>query len=207
MTRARVTIRDVAARAGVSHQTVSRVINHNRRVSPETRAAVQAAIAELGYRPNAMARSMARGRSGVLACISPNLTDYTFASIIDGAEREARRRGYFLLSASAPDEDTFVALIDELVTSRRAEGIMVINPYADGRHTRLPQDYPLVFAGARPRTEAANSVALDDEEAAHLATKHLIDLGHRQIEGLAAMIAVLNHFRTPFTWTIQETRR
>ena len=68
---------------------------------PETRARVEAAIDELGYRPNAMARSMARGRSGVLACIAPNLTDYTFASMIDGAEQEARKRGYFLLSASA----------------------------------------------------------------------------------------------------------
>ncbi|MCP4424612.1 MAG: LacI family transcriptional regulator [Chloroflexi bacterium] len=181
MARPRVTIRDVAAHAGVSHQTVSRVINQNERVSPETRAAVEAAIAELGYRPNAMARSMARGRSGVLACISPNLTDYTFASIIDGAEREARKRGYFLLSASAPDEETFAALVDELVNSRRAEGIMVINPYADGRHDRLPQNYPLVFAGARPRIEAANSVALDDEAAARIATQHLLDLGHEQI--------------------------
>ena len=181
MSRPRVTIRDVAAHAGVSHQTVSRVINQSERVSPETRAVVEAAIAELEYRPNAMARSMARGRSGVLACISPNLTDYTFASIIEGAEQEARKHGYFMLSASALDEDTFSALVDELVTSRRAEGIMVINPYADGRHDRLPQNYPLVFAGSRPRTEASNSVALDDEAAARIATQHLLDQGHKKI--------------------------
>ena len=181
MAKSRVTIRDVAAHAGVSHQTVSRVINASERVRPETRAVVEAAIAELGYHPNAMARSMARGRSGVLACISPNLTDYTFASIIDGAEREARRCGYFLVSASAPDEETFSALAAEFVTSRRAEGIMVINPYADGRHKHLPRNYPLVFAGARPRSEAAHSVALDDEAAARTATQHLLDLGHERI--------------------------
>ncbi len=181
MNQTRVTIRDVAAHAGVSHQTVSRVINQKERVSPETKAIVEAAIKELGYRPNAMARSMARGRSGILACISPNLTDYTFASIIEGAEREARKHGYFLLSASAPDEETFVALIDELVTSRRAEGIMIINPYADSRHALIPSNYPIVFAGARPRTEAANSVALDDEEVGRIATQHLLDLGHQQI--------------------------
>ena len=189
MARSRVTIRDVAAHAGVSHQTVSRVINHSERVRQKTRTAVEASISALGYRPNAMARSMARGRSGVLACISPNLTDYTFASIIDGAEREARKRGYFLLSASAPDEETFAALVDDLVVSRMAEGIMVINPYADDRYTHLPRNYPLVFAGARPRTEAANSVALDDEAAARIATQHLLDLGHRQIGCLTGPMA------------------
>jgi DNA-binding LacI/PurR family transcriptional regulator len=181
LSKSRVTIRDVANHAGVSHQTVSRVINESERVSPETRARVEAAIDELGYRPNAMARSMARGRSGVLACISPNLTDYTFASMIEGAEQEARKLGYFLLSASAPDEETFAALVDELVTSRRSEGMIIFNPYQDGRFHHLPSKHPLVFAGARPRSEATTSVALDDESVARLATQHLINLGHRKI--------------------------
>jgi len=173
-----VTIRDVAARAGVSHQTVSRVINDSDRVLPDTRAKVEAAIAELGYRPSAIARSMAIGRTGILACIAPGLTDYTFASLISGAEIEVRKHGYFLLSASAPDAHTFAALIDELVSSRRAEAIMVINPYADDRHTYLPVDFPVVFAGARPREDAMNSVALDDITVGFDATEHLLNLGH-----------------------------
>jgi DNA-binding LacI/PurR family transcriptional regulator len=177
----RITIRDVAAAAGVSHQTVSRVINGNDRVLPATQSRVEDAIARLGYRPNAIARSMARGRSGMLACIAPNLTDYTFASLINGAEIEARHHGYFLLSASAPDEETFAALMGELLASRRAEAVMVINPFADSRYTHLPPDFPVVFAGARPREEAAHSVALDDEAAAMAATRHLIAAGHRQI--------------------------
>ena len=181
MPRSDVTIRDVAAHAGVSHQTVSRVINDSERVLPETRAKVEAAIMELGYRPNAIARSMARGTTSILACISPNLTDYTFASLINGAEIEARKHGYFLLSASAPDKETFAALIGELVTSRRSEGVMVINPYVDGRYTHLPQDFPIVFAGARPRENTTHSVSLNDVEVARLATKHLIDQGHRTI--------------------------
>lgn len=181
MARSSITIRDVAAEAGVSHQTVSRVINDNERVSPETRAKVEAAIESLGYSPSAIARSMAKGRTGILACIAPNLTDYTFARIIQGAEQEARQHGFFLLSASAPDEAIFSALIEQLVPSRQTEGIMVINPYADGRFHHLPHQFPLVFAGARPREDAVNSVALDDVAVAITATNHLLQQGHRRI--------------------------
>jgi DNA-binding LacI/PurR family transcriptional regulator len=189
MSRSRVTIRDVAAQAGVSHQTVSRVINGSDAVRPQTRLRVEAAIEALGYHPDAIARSMARGRSGYLACFSPNLTDYTFASIIDGAEREARENGYFLMSSSAPDAITFADLIDELIGGGRAEGMMVINPYADDRHHYLPGNFPTVFAGARPRAEATNSVALDDVAAAEAATRHLLDLGHRRIGMITGPLA------------------
>lgn len=181
MPRSRVTIRDVAQHAGVSHQTVSRVINGKERVNPETRAKVEAAIKALDYRPNAIARYMAKGKTSTLACIAPNLTNYTFASIIDAAATEMRKHGYFLFSASAPDEATFQDLIDELVTSRRAEGLLVINPYADGRFQHIPKNIPTVFAGARPRAEAANSVALNDVNVAQIATEHLLNLGHTKI--------------------------
>ncbi len=179
--KSRPTIRDVAKKAGVSRQTVSRVINHSERVSPATRQRVEQTIAELGYRPDALARSMAKGRSGTLACIAPNLTDFTFASLIDGAEVKAREKGFFLLSASAPDEETFAALVADLVTSRRVEGLIVINPFADDRHLHLPGGFPTVFAGARPRELETSSVALDDVNAAKMATTHLLSLGHRQV--------------------------
>jgi len=181
MARSRVTIRDVAAHAGVSHQTVSRVINQSERVSPATRAQVEKSIAELGYYPNALARSMAKGTSRTVACLSPNLTDFTFASIINGAETEARKHDYFWLSSSVPDISSFVEFVDELVTSRRVDGLLVINPYADDRHTRLPSDFPIAFAGARPREGGINSIALDDETAGYQATRHLLDLQHRDI--------------------------
>ncbi len=181
MPRSRVTIRDVAAQAGVSHQTVSRVINGSQRVNPETRERVEAAIQALDYRPNAIAQYMAKGKTSTLACLAPNLTDYTFASIIDAAATEVRKHGYFLFSASAADEQSFQDLIDELVASRRVEGMLVINPFADGRFRHIPPDIPTVFAGARPREEAANSVALNDVNVARIATRHLLDLGHTQI--------------------------
>lgn len=181
MAQGRATIRDVAALAGVSHQTVSRVINGDPRVRPATRQRVEAAIAELDFRPNAIARFMATGSTRTLTCLAPNLTDYTFARIIEGAEQEARRHGYFLFSASAEDEVTFATLVDQLVASGRTEGLLVINPYADGRHRCLPDNVPTVYVGARPREEAVDSVALDDEGAAIAATEHLLALGHCRI--------------------------
>lgn len=181
MPPSRVTIRDVAARAGVSHQTVSRVINNSERVNGDTRERVEIAIKELGYRPNAIARFMARGRTFTLACFSPNLIDFTYANIIEAAETEARRLGYFLLTASAPDEKSFATLVDQLLYSRRAEGLLAIAPYLDARHERLPQNIPTVFVGAEPIQDGAFSVCLDEVNAGITATQHLLELGHRQI--------------------------
>ena len=175
------TLRDVAKKAGVSHQTVSRVINGSSDVLPGTRAVVEAAIEEMGYRPNAIARSMARGQSHTLACISPNLTDFTFASVIEGAEVEARQHKYFMLSSSASDPEAFQELVVELVGHRRVDGLIVINPYADQRFEFIPKDFPLVFVGASAHEKNICSVSLDDEKVAYEATRHLLDLGHTSI--------------------------
>lgn len=177
----RPTIRDVARQAGVSHQTVSRVINGSEDVLPETRAVVEAAIEELGYRPSAIARSMARGSTHTFAIISPNLTDYTFASVIEGAEVEARQFNYFVLSSSASDPQAFQGLVDELVGHRRVDGLIVINPYADDRYQYIPKNFPVVFVGARSHDEKVCSISLDDEKVAYEATRHLISLGHKRI--------------------------
>src|SRR5512139_2796178 len=182
MPPARLTIRDVAKHAGVSHQTVSRVINGDALVTPETRAKVEAAIAALGYQPNAIARSLAAGRTHMLACLAPNLTDYTFARIIEGAETECRQHGFFLISSSAPDEAAFAALINELVPSRRIEGLMVINPYIDQRTQHLPDTIPTVFIGGHPRAgHDVAAITLDDYGAARSAVEHLIGLVHTRI--------------------------
>jgi DNA-binding LacI/PurR family transcriptional regulator len=185
MPRLIATIREVAARAGVSHQTVSRVINGSERVNPETKQKVELAIAELGYAPNAIARFMAHGHTRTFACLSPNLTDYTFASIIDGAEREARRQKYFMITASAPDADAFGSLVEQLVYSRQTDALLVINPYVDERYTHLPKNVPTVFLGAKPRGELVDAVVLDDELAGLDAAEHLLALGHRKIAVIA----------------------
>lgn len=175
------TIRDVARYAGVSHQTVSRVINNNDNVRPETRKKVEAAIKNLDYRPNAIARSMARGKTRTLACIAPNLTDFTFASIIEGAEQEARNNGYFILSSSASDAEAFSDLIIELVGYRRIDGLIIINPYVDRRFEYIPEKFPTIFVGDDSKNDDIGWVALDDVAAGKMAVQHLISLGHREI--------------------------
>ncbi len=181
MSRSTATIRDVAARAGVSHQTVSRVINGKERVSPETRQRVEQAIAELGYAPNAIARFMAHGRTRTFVCCAPNLTDYTFACIIEAAENEARQSGYFVIAASAPTAETFAELVEQLISSRYAEGLIVINPFADERHRHLPPGIPTVLIGARPRPGPFDYIYLDEEEGGRCATEHLLQSGHTQV--------------------------
>lgn len=157
------------------------MINGHERVTDETRQRVEDAIAELGYQPNAIARSMAQGRTYTLACLSPNLTDFTFASIIEGAESEARKKGYFLLTASAPDEKSFANLVNQLLASRRTEGLLVITPNVEPHQTLLPKYVSTVFVGADPKFDRFTSVTLDDEKAGRIATEHLIQLHHTQI--------------------------
>ena len=181
MANAHPTIRDVAREAGVSHQTVSRVINASAVVLPETRSRVEAAIVKLAFRPSSIARSMAHGRTYTRACIAPNLTDFTFARVIEGAEQEARKNGYFLLSSSAESRDTFQALADELVGHRRVDGLIVINPYIDERYKAVPANFPVVFVGATSRDSSICSVSLDDEKVAYEATMHLLSLGYQKI--------------------------
>lgn len=179
--RSRVTIRDVAARAGVSRQTISRVINGSARVSSSTEERVRAAIVELSYQPNVIARFMARGRTETLVCLAPNLTDYTFASVIDGAETAVRQHGYYLMSSSAPDVETFALLVTELIGGGHAEGLLIINPFADDRYAHLPVDVPAVLIGAFADNRPNSSVSLDDPAAGRMAMEHLLALGHRRI--------------------------
>jgi DNA-binding LacI/PurR family transcriptional regulator len=182
--RSRPTIKDVAARVGVSRQTVSRVINNKGEVSDTTRDRVLAAIEELGYRPNAAARSMVMGRTCTLGCISPSLTDYTFANIIDSAQAEARRLGYFVLAGSAPIVEDVEPLLEEML-HRQVDGILVLNPRADERYRHflplMEQGMAVVYLNNTPRGEAVSSVHCDDRDGGYQATSYLTALGHRSI--------------------------
>src|SRR5581483_4770394 len=98
-----VTIQDVAARAGVSAMTVSRVLNHPARVAPATRERVEQAIHELGFVPNALARGLLRGRTHTIALLVSDISNPFFTQIVRGAEDVAQRNGYIVILANSDE--------------------------------------------------------------------------------------------------------
>ncbi len=177
---------DVARQAGVSHQTVSRVLNGHPNVSPETRAEVLAAIRELGYRRNAAARTLVTGRTNVLGVISFDTTLYGPASMLYGIERAAHP-GYTVAVASLPgySRTSLPDAVDRFL-SQRVEGIIVIAPEisAIDAFTQLAGDIPLVAVGCGTHAPLP-SVVIDNLSGAAQATRHLLDLGHETVHHVA----------------------
>jgi LacI family transcriptional regulator len=184
------TIKDVAARAGVAPSIVSRLLNDDPsvRVRPETRARVNAAVLELDYIPNRAARALRGARVGALGMALRHLTSPIYASILSGAEDEARHADFLLVAvevdALAADPVAFHRLvrggaIDGMLLQRDgfpADDVVMANVLA----TKLP------FVIVNERVEQPLiGVAMDDARASRMATAHLIALGHVDIAHLA----------------------
>jgi DNA-binding LacI/PurR family transcriptional regulator len=183
---ARPVITDVARAAGVSHQTVSRVLNGHPNVSAATRAGVLAVIRDLGYRPNAAARTLVTGRTNVIGVISFDTTLYGPASMLYGMERAAHP-DYSVAIASLPafDGPSLTAAADRFL-DQAVEGIVVIAPEtaAVTALADLAADIPLVAVGCGIRAPLP-SVAIDNVAGASMATQYLLDLGHRTVHCIA----------------------
>ncbi|MFE9425613.1 LacI family DNA-binding transcriptional regulator [Kitasatospora sp. NPDC006697] len=178
---------DVAKLAGVSHQTVSRVLNGAPHVRPDTRERVLAAIRELDYRPNSAARALVTRRSQTLGVVSFDSTLYGPASMLDGLERAARSAGYFVSVASLRSLDT--RSVQEAVDRLRdqgVEGVVVIAPQtsATSAVARLSSSVPVVAVGSGAQARVP-MVSVDNRAGAEAATRHLLDLGHRTVHHLA----------------------
>jgi DNA-binding LacI/PurR family transcriptional regulator len=178
---------DVAKLAGVSHQTVSRVINGSEHVKQDTRERVLAAMRMLDYRPNSLARALATGRSKTLGVVSFDTTLYGPASTLFGIERAAHVAGYFvsIVSLRALDRNSVLDAVTRLRT-QGVDGILVIAPQTDAARTvsDLPADLPVVAVEAGPE-EGVPVVTGDSFAGAALATRHLLDLGHRTVWHIA----------------------
>lgn len=180
----RTTLHDVAERAGVSYQTVSRVINNHPNVAEATRQRVQDAIHELNYRPNRVAQSLVTSRSQTLALVTFGMDYYGPAQMVIHIERAAHDAGYALVLANLADtdEDELRAAVDSL-SGRGVDGIIMITPVV----SLTPQKVQALDAGAPivqidTQIDAdVESVLIDQHLGGCLATQHLIDLGHRDI--------------------------
>lgn len=174
---------DVGKLAGVSHQTVSRVINGSAAVRPETRERVLAAMGELGYRPNSVARALATGRTNTLGVVGFDPTLYGPASVLFGIERAAHEEGYLMTVASLKAlSRSSVSDAIERLRVRGVDGILLIAPdleAADAVRT-AHSDIPLVAAEAGP-SDVMSVVSVDQFAGAVSATRHLLDLGHETV--------------------------
>jgi LacI family transcriptional regulator, galactose operon repressor len=180
----RVTIADVARRAGVSKTTVSHVISGNRPVSSDTRSRVESAIAELRYRPDGIARSLRTRRTHVVALIIPDITNPFYPILSRGLERALDGRGYrTFICSSDGDTDRELDFLAE-VCDRRVDGIVLDSFHVTVDHVEsiTRGDVPVVWLGGTPRAHpGVDSVRPDDEHGAFEATMHLISEGHRAI--------------------------
>jgi DNA-binding LacI/PurR family transcriptional regulator len=178
---------DVAKLAGVSHQTVSRVINDSTHVRPETKQRVLAAMRQLDYRPNPAARALVTGRSGTVGVVSFDTTLYGPASTLFAIEQAAHAAGYFItiVSLLALDRTSVLGAVERLRV-QGVDGILVITPQegAADALVNLPAQVPLVAVEAG-RTNSVPLVAVDQVAGAVSATQLLLDLGHETVWHLA----------------------
>lgn len=194
MTRA--TIEEVAAAAGVSRSTVSRVVNGSTAVSSEALVAVQKAIAELSYVPNRAARSLASKQTHAIALIVPEDTtrffgDPFFASIVAGIASALRGSDYLLNLLIASDDPG--DKMTSFVRNGGVDGALIVSHHtSDAFIDRIADAVPVVWGGRPLRQRASDYVVdVDNVWAARTATQHLIDIGRTRIATISGPLTML----------------
>lgn len=185
--RARASIRDVARHAGVSNQTVSRVINGSAEVREETKQRVLRAMEELKYRPNTAARTLVTSRSNVIGVLACNSAMYGPASSIAAVEAAARERGQWVSIATFdPEDEATLRLSLAHLVAQSVEAIVVITPTERVRHALTEEEVGVPYVSLQTADlRGEHAVSVDQTAGARLATRHLIELGHRRIAHLA----------------------
>ncbi|WP_207454550.1 LacI family DNA-binding transcriptional regulator [Herbiconiux sp. SYSU D00978] len=192
-------IRDVAKLAGVSHQTVSRVLNDSPSIKPATKQRVLDVMNEVGYRPNRAARALVTSRSNTIGILTAQTTaHYGPTTSVNAIQVAAREAGYMVstTSISSLSPEGIIEGLEHLV-EQSIEGLVVIAPQErvfDAIRS-LSIRVPLVTLDALG-TDAARSLSVDQIAGARMATRHLIELGHRDIV----------HVAGPRDWTEAEGR-
>jgi DNA-binding LacI/PurR family transcriptional regulator len=204
----KVTIRDVAAKAGVSYQTVSRVINNKADVAPETRERVRSVIETLNYRPSIVARTLAQNQSRIIGFVMPFDAGYLsedphLLQVICGAVRQAALHDYSTLLVVPASQHEKMAAYERLLKDYLIDGVIVEGKDEEEGITRLlDSGYPVVVVGYK--SNGMYGVHSDDEGGAYSLAQHLIALGHQKIalihgpEGDLAMAARWKGYQQAF---------
>ena len=186
----RPTIKEVASAAGVSTQTVSRVINKRPDVSTDTRKRVQNVIEQLGYRPSALARSLIQQRSYTLGVVTAGLRFIGPSRTLSGITGAAEEKGYSLLLKELPQFDTTdLTTIFQALHDRHVDGIIWAVPEVGHNrkwinHNSLENGIPMVYLAMEPRDDIL-VVSIDNFLGARLAVSHLLEQGYRHIGHVA----------------------
>lgn len=190
----RATMRDVAALAGVSLKTVSRVVNGETTVAPELAERVQRAVARLAYRPNRTASNLRRGsaRTGVIGALLQDVSNSFSAGLLRSLEDQTRARRDVVLTASLDEEAEREHLLVSDLVNRRVDGLVMMPASLDQSYLAadLAAGLRVVFVDRQPRGVAADSVTVDNRRGAVMATDHLLSLGHRRIAFLADLTSI-----------------
>lgn len=178
-----VSLKDIAAQAGVSFQTVSKVLKGKGNVSPETRAWILQVADELGYVPNALARGLVSQRTSTIGIVASDFSDYVLAQFVVGAEQEARRQDQCTIIGNidlvGSDSERYIRLLIE----RRVDGIVLAAPQLEQNQQvgkMLHDQLPVVSLHHVPGLKVSR-VGQDQTQTGYLATRHLLELGHRRI--------------------------
>jgi len=187
--RARATITDVAAEAGVHPSTVSRVLTGHAAstIRPATRDRILAAAERLGYRPSALARSLRLQRTLTLGMLVPDITNPFFSSIIKGAEDAARERGYNLILCNSEDQPDREATYLRVLRERQVDGLFIASSQmADDTIAELREEaFPFVLLNRATQNTEDLAVVVDNYAASVAAVAHLATLGHRRVGHIA----------------------
>lgn len=181
------TILDVAERAGVSKSLVSLVMRNAPNVSEASREVVLAVAAELGYRPNAAARSLAAQRSGVIGCVVSDLHNPFYADVIDGIQEQAAAAGYqVLVSPGFLDGAREQVAMETLLQLRVDASILIGSMMRLSAPAEASASMPVVLIGHDRAPEGLHLVCSDDVAGAEAVVDHLVELGHRRIAHIHA---------------------
>jgi LacI family transcriptional regulator len=177
------TIHDVARKAGVSSTTVSHVLNNTRFVSEELRNRVLESVNEVGYRPNILARSLRSGETKTIGLIVPDNSNPFFAEIARHIEDVGFERGYSLILCNSDNSQKKQSTYVDVLLSKRVDGIILISAgeKEDDLSGLFETGIPVVIADREIPEMFADIVLVDNEAGGYIATKYLIDLGHRRI--------------------------
>ncbi|WP_276725456.1 LacI family DNA-binding transcriptional regulator [Pantoea septica] len=181
MTSRAITLDDVARLAGVSYQTVSRVLNHSQQVSPRTRAKVEAAMQQLNYVPNRVAQQLAGKATRTLGLATSDLALMAPAQIASAIQQRASRDGYHLVIAMR-SYNSAAETVNELL-AQRVDALMVNLPLTAAEAEQIQTlcgDKPAIFMDVEPQAQVAQC-QYSNARGARAAVEHLIALGHRQI--------------------------